>query len=108
MTAAERWINGVVGGFIGGGAAAITSGPVASMIDPQKFNTGSGLHYLLEFMGTMFLVNGLIGAALYLKQHPTPYDGTAETDQRKTQVPITFADRRQQDQQKSDAAGAGK
>lgn len=83
MTAAERWVNGVVGGFIGGGAAAVTSGPVVSMFAPDKFNTGSGLHALLGVMGAMFLVNGLIGAGLYLKQHPTPWD-ESQPDRRQT------------------------
>jgi hypothetical protein len=62
----KRWLNGLVGGFIGSGASAIAN----MVVDPNDFNFGAGMVKL----GKVCLVSGIIGAALYLKQHPVPDD----------------------------------
>jgi hypothetical protein len=65
------WLRGVVGGFIGGGAAAITSAGTLTALDPAYFaNHPAG--FVFTLMGTLFLTNGVIGAMLYLKQNPVP------------------------------------
>jgi hypothetical protein len=60
----RKWLNGLIGAAIGSGASAIAN----MVVDPTDFNLHSGLAKL----GQVCLVSGLIGAALYLKQHPTP------------------------------------
>ena len=66
----KQWLNGVVGGFIGAAANCIT----VLIVDPEKFSptvTGGWKN-----LGVSILVSGIVGAALYLKQHPTPLDTT--------------------------------
>jgi hypothetical protein len=66
-----QWLNGVIGGFIGAAANSIT----VIIVDPEKFspNVAGGWKHL----GISILVSGGVGAALYLKQHPTPIDSTS-------------------------------
>lgn len=65
------WLQGVIGGFIGGGASAITAGIVVPAMDK-----GGDFQMLtwqwFEMVGAMFFTAGVIGAMLYLKQHPVP------------------------------------
>lgn len=71
-----RWANGLIGGFIGGGSSGVISGWTASMLAPDKFNTGEQRDALLMLMGTTFVVSGIVSALLFLKQHPLPdWDG---------------------------------
>ncbi len=66
----EQWLNGVIGAFIGAASNAIT----LLIIDPVKFSptqAGGWRH-----LGISLLVSGGVGAALYLKNHPTPFDST--------------------------------
>lgn len=72
-----RWANGLIGGFIGGGSSAFVSSWTASMLAPDKFNTGEQRDALLTLMATTFIVSGIVSALLFLKQHPLPdWDGT--------------------------------
>lgn len=70
-----HWLYGLVSGFIGGGASAVTSGLTAIGIDPEHFNLGSsphGLRHVGALIGATFLVSGGISAFAYLKQSPLP------------------------------------
>lgn len=60
----KPWLHGLGSAFIGGGASAVS----ASIIDPATFNIGDGFGNMLS----LWAVNGLVGAAFYLKQSPLP------------------------------------
>ena len=66
------WLHGLAGAFISGGASAVTGGITTAMIAPNQFNLDKQIWHLLGLMGSMFLVNGLLGAFFYLKQSPVP------------------------------------
>ncbi len=68
----DKWLYGLVGGFIGGGAASIASGFAGMYTDPEHFNPVNGVRHLLTLMLITFLVSGIITAAAYLKQSPLP------------------------------------
>jgi hypothetical protein len=72
MSSLEKWLFGLLGAFISGGAGAITSTITASVLAPDKFNIGSQLHSFLVLAGATFVINGILGAALFLKQFPVP------------------------------------
>ena len=62
----RQWLNGIIGGFIGGASNAIT----LIIVDPEKFSpmqVGGWKH-----LGVVVLVSGIVSAALYLKNHPVP------------------------------------
>lgn len=65
-----NWIYGLLAGFIGGGASAVTSGVTVSYIDPKDWAIGSAHFY--QLCTTMFLIHGGLSAFFYLKQHPVP------------------------------------
>ncbi len=73
----KRWLYGLLAGFIGGGASAVSSmfGPM--FVDPAKFNFADahGFGNILKTMGISFVVSGAISAFLYLKQAPLPPQG---------------------------------
>lgn len=60
----KPWLYGLFSAFMGGGASAVS----AMVIDPVKFNMADGFSNMLS----MWVVSGLISAALYLKQSPLP------------------------------------
>ncbi len=62
----RTWVRGVVGGAIGGGANAITN----VLVRPDVFNLEAGWTDLWHSAA----ISALVGAALYLKNHPTPED----------------------------------
>ena len=64
------WLRGLIASFISGGASAITSGFTVSAMDPNDYNLYNTKLYML--MGTMFLVNGILGAAMFLRNKPIP------------------------------------
>jgi len=68
MSKLETWVNGVVGGFIGASSNVIT----LLIVDPGKFSPTSQGGW--GHLGEVVLVSGVVGAALYLKNHPTPFD----------------------------------
>jgi hypothetical protein len=63
----KLWGRGLFAAFISSAA----NGLAAWSLDPGDFN----LHAGLVKIGKLAVVSGLIGAALYLKTHPTPWDG---------------------------------
>jgi hypothetical protein len=62
------WIYGLLGGFIGGGAAAASTGIAQVVTDPQH----SDIHHLLILMGVSYFVGGVITSLAFLKQSPLP------------------------------------
>lgn len=62
----KQWLNGVIGGFIGSAANVIT----LLIVDPEKFSPTADGGW--RHLGSVVLVSGIVGAALYLKNHPTP------------------------------------
>jgi len=65
------WLLGLLSAGISGGASAIT----VVVVDPNNFNLQAGLKNL----ASVFVVQALIGMALYLKQSPLP----VPTDEKK-------------------------
>lgn len=65
----KTWLRGLIGGFIGAASNSLTN----LIVDPLHFNPMAGGGY--KKLGTSVLVGGVVGAALYLKSHPTPWDG---------------------------------
>lgn len=61
----RKWLRGLVGAFIGSASNCITN----MIVDPSDFNIhdSNGLHNLMYTA----IVSGVVGAALYLKQHST-------------------------------------
>jgi hypothetical protein len=68
----EQWLNGVIGAFIGAASNAIT----LLIIDPLKFSPTQAGGW--KNLGASLLISGGVGAALYLKNHPTPFDETTK------------------------------
>jgi hypothetical protein len=60
----RKWLRGLVGAAIASGANAIT----VMIVEPQHFN----IHEGLDRVGWIALVSAIVGAALYLKEHPIP------------------------------------
>jgi hypothetical protein len=79
----KTWLNGLIGAFIGAASNTIT----LMIVDPLKFSPSvdGGWHNLL----IVIAVSGAVGAALYLKTHPTPYDTTtvSQTTTQQTGTP---------------------
>ena len=65
----KAWLNGLLGGFIGAFANSIT----LLIVDPLKFSPGVEGGW--KNLGICALVSGAVGAALFLKTHPTPWTG---------------------------------
>jgi hypothetical protein len=59
----EVWLHGLISAFVGGGASVVG----AMIITPESYN----IHELKKVF-SLFLVNGIVSAALYLKQSPLP------------------------------------
>jgi hypothetical protein len=77
----DQWLYGIAYGFIGGGASAVVSGPVASMLAPNEINlvNWSGASKMFLFMLITFLFSGAISMFMYLKNHPLPDIQTVTT-----------------------------
>lgn len=67
-----EWLRGLAAAFIGGGASAITSGITVSAMDSKDYNLAEGAGKLYALMGVLFTVNGLVSAAMFLRQKPVP------------------------------------
>lgn len=78
-----HWFYGLVSGFIGGGAASVSSFIANNLTDPKDFNLGGGLHHALVNMGVTFLIAGLITAVAFLKQSPLPQSREIWTDEQR-------------------------
>jgi hypothetical protein len=66
------WVRGLLAAFVGGGSGSVTTGLASMGIDPEHFNLNAGLHHMLNLMGAVFLINGLVSVCLFLKQSPIP------------------------------------
>lgn len=65
MKSLTTWLKGLIAAIVSATANAV----VLTISDPQHFNPGrAGWHDL----GTVLIVSGIVGAALYLKQSPVP------------------------------------
>ena len=58
--------------MISGGAGGVTSGIGASMIAPESFNLHGKTLQTIGLMLLTFVLQGALGAFLYLKQSPLP------------------------------------
>lgn len=68
----EDWFRGLIASFISGGASALTSGFTVSAMDPKDYNFQTGFSKLMSLMSAMFLVNGVMSMALFLRNKPVP------------------------------------
>jgi hypothetical protein len=66
----EDWVQGLVSAFIGGGAAAVVSGVVVSVKDPDHYSIGGASFYQLVF--AVFMASGLLNAMAFLRTKPIP------------------------------------
>lgn len=64
------WLRGLFAAFVSGGSSAVVSGFTVSLMDPKDYGFRAGKVYAL--MGTMFLVNGIMGAMMFLRSKPVP------------------------------------
>jgi hypothetical protein len=86
------WLYGLISGFIGGGASALTSSVVLPAVDSKDFNfSGGGFHNLLIVAGTLFLVHGGMTSAAYLSKSPLPVERTIWTDEQRAAAKTTPA-----------------
>lgn len=67
-----KWLYGLVSGFIGGGAGAVSAGFAGIWTDPEHFSPANGARHLLTLMSITFLFSGVMTAIAYLKQSPLP------------------------------------
>jgi hypothetical protein len=67
-TKTHRWLHGLIGAFISGGASAVAS----IIIAPESFNLREGLLKLIQ----LYITAGVVGTCLYLKQSPLPEEDT--------------------------------
>lgn len=80
----RSWAHGLIAGVISGGASGVTNGSVASMIAPETFNLHAGLGKLLGLLLATFIIQGFMGAMMYLKQSPLPPDDIPVLNQPKS------------------------
>src|SRR6266849_2792224 len=66
------WLYGLVSGFIGGGAGAISAGFAGIYTDPDHFNPAHGFKHLFTLMGITFVFSGAMTTAAYLAKSPLP------------------------------------
>ena len=62
----KLWLRGLIAAVINGASSTLA----VMVIDPLDFNLETGLLKL----GKVAFVSGLMGAFIYLKQHPDPWD----------------------------------
>ncbi len=65
------WIRGLVAAIVAAASNAVT----VMIVEPLHFNVHEGLNKVCQ----VALVSAIVGAALYLKQHPLP-DEPAQLD----------------------------
>ncbi len=73
----RHWLYGLIAAVISGGSSAVTACFSVNLIAPDKFNLGNQLLNFIELAAVTFVINGMLGAFLYLKQSPIPpeYEG---------------------------------
>ena len=72
------WVYGLIAGFVGGGAGAVSTGFANMFVDPDHFNLKHP-RLVIESMLTMFVVSGFLSVFAYLKQSPLPSVVTVTT-----------------------------
>jgi hypothetical protein len=82
----SNWARGLIAAVISGGAGAISGGLAVTLQDPGHYNLQNHLGNVMGIMGTAFVINGLIGAAMYLTKSPLPEFKTVTTREEKTVV----------------------
>lgn len=70
------WLQGLIGAVVSGSASAV----ILTIADPNDFNL---LHGGWQKLLSVSAVFGLLGAALYLKQNPTPEWHPRDGDRRR-------------------------
>lgn len=73
------WVRGVVGGLIGGGAGAISSGGSAMLFIDPAYIAAHGVGFIFRMMGGTFILSGVMSAALFLAKNPLPIKLTERT-----------------------------
>lgn len=73
-TTVQKWVHGLVSGFVGGMAGALDSGLALLVIAPQDFNLGPALKKTLLTVLVLGFLTGLKVSFAYLKQSPLPPD----------------------------------
>lgn len=66
------WIRGVVGAFIGGGAAAFGSGTSAAIFIDPAYIAAHGVGFIIRLMGGTFVISGVTSMMLFLAKKPIP------------------------------------
>lgn len=74
-----KWLYGLVGGFIGGGAGAASATLSACVIKPDAFNFGSNFGNTLKLAAATFILTGVTHALMFLQQSPLP-KSTGDTE----------------------------
>ena len=72
------WWHRLIGAFISGGAGAASTALSVIVVDPNDFNLSAGLTKVLSVCFVTFLISGIAGAFLYLKDNPVPWDGSTD------------------------------
>lgn len=66
----KQWLQGLIGAVIAAAANCVT----VLIVDPAKFSPSADGGW--GNLGLCVGVSAVVGAALFLKQNPTPWDGT--------------------------------
>lgn len=69
----KQWLNGVIGAFISSASNCVT----LLIVAPDKFSPDVVGGW--KRLGVSIVISGAVGAALYLKTHPTPLDAAPKT-----------------------------
>jgi hypothetical protein len=66
----DGWLRGIIGGFISGGASAVTGSIVLPALDAKDFNVYTSKFYIA--IGALFLANGIVSVTKFLSSQPLP------------------------------------
>lgn len=74
---AKAWLKGLIAANISGGAGAVATSSVVTMIAPESFNLKHQLlNVILLVVGT-FVIHAILGGFAYLAKSPLPDDATS-------------------------------
>lgn len=65
-----KWLYGLLGDMLRGGASAVTAGMTVSVMDSKDYNFASGKFYAL--MGAVFAVHAIMSLMKYIERNPLP------------------------------------
>lgn len=74
----SNWKHGLIAAFVGGMAGALDSGIALLIVAPNEFDLSKKLGHTLLVIGILGVLSGAKLAFAYLKQSPTPWDGTTD------------------------------